>query len=408
MSRGAALALLITLLGVAESHAQKLPEIRGYYLNVPLWSDSTQFAVGGFGDLQRLRFMTEPALGPFNLEVAYEHLLSYSERAVSAPVRSIIAGLAPGGGEWLHLQWTIEESDHWLWRHRFDRLNLQYGNEAFEATLGRQTISWATTLFLTPADPFAPFDPADPFREYRGGVDAIRFQAFPGTLSDIDLVLRMDSTRVGETYTALARGRTVWKGWEVSAWAGALHEQAAAAVGAAGSLGTLAVRGELSLRDEDDELIVRGTIGIDTRVDAFDRDLYLVLEYQHDDFGASSSQELLELVLPDTLAPDELQVLGRDALARGELQVLGQDELAGSASYQIHPLLTGSLLALWNLNDLSALIVPGASYSASNEVTLQAGLFLGLGDGTPASFSDIPSEYGIVPTSVYVSLTAFF
>ena len=44
--------------------------------------------------------------------------------------------------------------------------------------VGRQPVSWATTLFLTPADPFSPFDPADPFREYRGGVDAARLRVY--------------------------------------------------------------------------------------------------------------------------------------------------------------------------------------------------------------------------------------
>jgi hypothetical protein len=395
VSRRTTLALFLTLIAAANSHAQIPPEIRGYYLNVPLWNESTPFAVGGFGDLQRLRLMTAPNVGPLDLEVAYEHLLSYSDRAVSAAVGNIIGGLTPGGGEWLDLQWTIEESNHWLWRHRFDRLSLQYGTDAFEATIGRQTISWATTLFLTPADPFAPFDPADPFREYRGGVDAIRFQAFPGTLSDIDLVLRMSDTGVGETVTALARGRTVWKGWELSAWAGTLHNHAAAAFGATGSVGTFAVRGELSLREEGDELIVRHTIGVDTRMTAFDRDLYLVLEYQHDEFGAAGSDELLDVVLSDPAA-------------RGELQVLGRDEVAAQASYQLHPLLGTSLILLCNLNDPSALIFPGASYSLSNELTLQGGIYLGLGPGTPEGQFDIPSEYGIVPTTVYLSLTAFF
>lgn len=395
MSRRATLALLFTILGAADSRAQGVPDIGGYYLNVPLWSDSTPYAVGGFGDLQRLRLMIEPTLGPFDLEVAYEHLLSYSQRAVSAAVGSIIAGLTPGGGEWLDLQWTVEESDHWLWRHRFDRLSLRYAGDAFEATVGRQTISWATTLFLTPADPFAPFDPADPFREYRGGVDAIRVQAFPGTLSDVDLVLRMSDTGVGETVTALARGRTVWRGWELSAWAGALHEHVAAAFAAAGSVGRFAIRGELSLREEDDELIVRRTIGIDTQVQAFDRDLYLVLEYQHDEFGAADSGELLD-------------VITSDPLARGELQVLGRDEIAAQAAYQLHPLFGATLLLLSNLNDPSLLIFPGASYSLSNEVTLQGGLYLGLGDGTAESPFEIPSEYGIVPTTLYLSLTAFF
>ncbi len=395
MNRGLPLAILVVILWASPSHAQGLPEIRGYYLNVPLWSDSNPFAVGGFGDLQRFRLMTEPDLGPFVLDVAYEHLLTYSERAVSQPVGSIVGGLAPGGGEWLDLQWTIEESDHWLWRHRFDRLSLSYGNQALEATLGRQTISWATTLFLTPADPFAPFDPADPFREYRGGVDAFRFQVFPSSLSDLDFVLRMAETGIGETVTILGRGRTVWKGWEVSAWAGSLHNEPAGAVGAAGSSGPFAIRAEASLREQDEALAFRGTLGVDRLFNVYGRDLFTVLEYQHDDFGASSAEELLD-------------VFRSDPVARGEMQVFGQDELAGQAAYQIHPLLNCSFLVLWNLNDLSALVVPGASYSVSNEVTLQGGLYLGIGDGTPESLLDIPSEYGIVPATVYLALTAFF
>jgi hypothetical protein len=98
VTRGLYLALAIGLTGISTLHAQ-VPKIRGYYLNVPLWSDSTPLNVGGFGDLQRLRLMTSPALGPFALEIAYEHLISYSERAVSQPVGAILAGLTPGGGE---------------------------------------------------------------------------------------------------------------------------------------------------------------------------------------------------------------------------------------------------------------------------------------------------------------------
>ncbi len=406
MKRASILALAVALFGASHSYAQ-LPSVRGYYLNVPLYSDSTPLADGGLGDLQRLRLMTSPTVGPVDLEIAYEHLLSYSQRAVSAPVGAILGGLTPGGGEYWDLQWTIEETDHWLWRHRFDRLNLNVAaTDGLEVTFGRQTISWATTLFLTPADPFVPFDPADPFREYRAGVDALRIQVYPGPLSDLDFVVRPMKTPEGETITLLARGRTVWKAWEVSAWAGVLHNGPAGAVGAAGALGGNAVRAELSLREGDEDLALRGTVGIDRLYNLFSRDLYVVLEYQHDEFGASSADELLDVVLSEPFA-------------RGEMQVLGRDEVAGQAVYQAHPLLSASLLALWNVNDMSTLIVPSAVYSLSNEVTIQCGMYLGLGDevsetahppGTviPLEAAGLPSEYGIAPTTVWLALTAFF
>jgi hypothetical protein len=193
----------------------------------------------------------------------------------------------------------------------------------------------------------------------------------------------------------LSRGRSTWRGWEVSAWAGILHSEPALALGASGALGAMAVRGELSLQDSDDGVAVRGTVGVDRRFDLFRRDLYVVLEYQHDDFGAADNSELAEVVLSEPFA-------------RGQLQVLGRDEIAGQSSYQIHPLLDLSLLLLCNPGDPSALLSPAASYSASNELEIQAGVFLGLGDGTPNTAVGLPSEYGITPTSLWASLTAFF
>lgn len=405
MKRAALLGLVFALAEVPASYAQ-IPTVRGYYLNVPLWSDSTPLAVGGLADLQRLRLMTSPSLGPFELEIAYEHLLSYSEQAGSRSVGSILGGFTTGGGEYWNLQWTIEESDHWVWRHRFDRLNVQVApSDAVQVGVGRQTISWATTLFLTPADPFSPFDPTDPFREYRAGVDALRIQVYPGPLSDLDFVVRPLKTTAGQTITLLTRGRAVWQSWEISVWAGILHNGPAGAMGLSGALGGTALRGELSLREDARDLALRGTIGVDRRYGLFARDLYLVIEYQHDEFGASQASDLLNVVLSDPFA-------------RGELQVLGRDEVASQASYQVHPLVDATLLTLWNLNDMSLLIAPGGSYSISNDVTLQAGLYLGFGDDfsqmsdtpTPpiSPRPELPSEYGITPTTAWLSVTAFF
>lgn len=397
MSRAATLTIAFALLTGAPLRAQ-IPAVRGYYLNVPVWSDSTALNPGGFGDLQRLRFMTTPDLGPVTFELAYEHLLSYSERATGALGGALLAGVAPGGGEWLDLDWTLKETSHWLWRHRIDRLNARFkATDFFEITAGRQTISWATTLFLTPADPFAPFDPADPFREYRAGVDALRLQAYPGPLSELELVARMVDTPIGELLTVLGRGRTTWRGWEVSAWGGALYEEPALGLGATGGIGKVALRGEASFRvDEDDDPTFRGTVGLDTRFTVRGRDLYVIVEYQRDGFGAGSARNLGSVLL------------SKPSL-RGELQVLGRDVGAAQAAYQLHPLVALDLLILGNLGDPSALLAPGVTYSASNEVTLRAGLFLSAGDDEfEALPTTLPSEFGVVPTVLYVSASAFF
>ncbi len=367
--------------------------IRGYYQNVPLWSRSTNSLLGGFGDFNRFRLMSEPAFGPFSLGIAYEHALTLSRQPTAGGLR--LAGV-PEGSEWLDLQWTLWENDRLAWRHRLDRLHIHWApTGALDLTLGRQTISWATTLFLTPTDPFSPFSPADPFRAFRGGIDAARVQFYPGPLSQIDVVVRPTRSAAGREITALGRGLTTWRGWEVSGWAGALYDEPAAAMAASGSLGSAALRGEASLRRINGKVVLRSTMGIDRRLAISNRDLYLVVEYQHDGLGAASPAEYSS-------------VLESNLFARGELQVLGRDETAAQVQYQLHPLWSLSMLWLWNLNDRSALLAPSFTYSASNEVTIMGGLFKGFGDEPPGAPGQPVSEYGALGATAYLSVSLFF
>jgi hypothetical protein len=372
----------------------QVPEITGYYLNVPSWTDTNFAAVGGLSDINRFRIMTEPRLGDIRVQLAYEHVFTVSQRA-GATASGIFVGLAPGGGEWLPLQWTIQDADHVRWAHRFDRVGVHWApGDLVELAAGRLTASWATTLFLTPADPFLPFDPSDPFREYRAGIDAFRLQLFPDPLSDFDLIVRPADFATGTTLSVLGRGRTVWRSWELSGWLGLLYDEPAAAIGAAGSIGSVAVRSELTMQHGDSGITLRGTVGIDGRFSVWGRDLFYVLEYQRDGFGAGRSSELATVIQSGTFA-------------RGQHQVLGRDEFVAQGSYQVHPLWNLALLLIANANDPSALVSPGVSYSISNEVTASGGLYLGFGSDVPSPQSPIPSEYGLVPAFLYLSLAAF-
>jgi len=386
--------LVALLLPFARPVAAQIPDIRGYTLSLGLWSDRSTFDPGGLTGIQRLRLMAEPSTGPLRLEVAWEHVVSYAERAGG---NALLGGIVvPGGGEWLDLEWKVGSSEHSSWTHRLDRLNLNYsagGN--IEVTAGRQTISWATTLLLTPADPFQPFDPSDPFREYRAGVDALRVQVFPGPLSELEFVLRPADTAAGTTLTALARGRTTVSGWEVSGWTGALHDHASLSLAASGALGGTAVRFESVVADIDEHATARATVGVDHLFQAGGRDLYLALEYQHDGYGARDGEDLG-------------RVVGSTPFLEGQLQTLSRDVAVAQASYQLHPLVSVASLVLSSLNDGSALISPSASWSVTGDLTASAGLFLGAGRSKPAAPAVLASEFGGVPAIVYLSLSAFF
>ena len=369
--------------------------ITGYLQTVPLWTDSTQLAKSNVASFNRFRLSAEPMfdIAGISFNIAYEQMASFQQRSL---VQQSRIGTVPSGGEWLKLEWTIDQDNHVLWRHRFDRLNLVWSPAtALELTVGRQAISWGTTLFLTPADPFSPFSPSDPFRVFRGGVDAARLRIYPTSLSEIDIVVRPTDTDAGEELTALARWLGTWNNWELSTWGGSLYGDVAWAFGSVGSWGRWAIRTEAVVRQFDESLVFRGTAGIDRLFQVGGRDLMVLTEYQRDGFGATTPDEYLNVGISD---PSR----------RGELQVLGRDEIAFQTSYQLHPLWNVATLWLWNLNDRSALLSPSFAYSLSNEASLSGGIFFGIGADTLSLARPLPSEYGLSGTTAFLSATWFF
>ena len=384
----------IVVVGAVPIRAQS-SWVTGYLQTVPVFSGPTTFSNGDISDFSRFRLTTEPTVGSLSAEVAYEHTLNVWQHGSAS---TFGLGGVPSGGEWFDLEGTISSTNqpHVRWRHRFDRMSVGWiPTEAFEVRVGRQVVSWGTTLFLTPADPFLPFSPSDPFRQFRGGVDAGRVRLYPGPLSQIDVVVRTTRTNVGEEVTALTRGLTTWKNWELSTWGGILYGDGAAALGASGAIGAWALRMEAVVRDIDTTVFARGAIGLDRLFGLAGRDLFVVFEYQRDGLGAVS-------------ADDYLNIFRSREFRRGEFQVLGRDETVLQASYQIHPLVNVAGLVLWNFNDGSVLLAPSVSYSASNETSIAGGVYVGMGDSVITAERPVPSEYGLSGVTGYLSLSWFF
>ena len=390
-ARGWIAALTCLAIHATAAEAQTL-DVSGYALGLSAWADEGPLGPGGATYLGRFRVMPTLSAGPWTLDAAYEHLIS------RVPEGGGFSITTPGGtgSDWLGLDWTLRSTDRTQWRHRFDRLNIALDAGPVTATVGRQAISWATALFLTPADPFAPFDPSDPFRAYRGGVDAVRARAFTGPFSEVEVVVRAADSDLGSTLTALARGQLSRGGWALGGWAGILHDEGAAAVFATGAAGATAVRGEMSLREDPaGGALLRGTLGADRRFTAGGRDLFVVVEVQYDGYGAATASELLEVA---TSPP----------YRRGEMQTLGRWTGATQLSYQVHPLVSVDGMVLLSMIDGSALMAPGVTWSATSSASLRVGSFLSAGSAGLDPGGSLMSEYGSSPTTLYASLSWFF
>jgi hypothetical protein len=387
-----ALVLAATVLP-APATSQKL-DVTGYALGVAVASGSSALVPSGTTLLGRARIMPKFTDGPFTVDVAYEHVLQRTPAGGGFAITSP-GGTTGGSSDWMGLDWTIRSTSRSDWRQRFDRLNVSVNAGPLAVTVGRQAISWATTLILTPADPFAPFSPSDPFREYLGGVDAVRVQTFPGPFSEVEAVVRGADTPDGRTLTALARAQTSRGGWAVGAWGGILHDQNAGAVFATGAVRATGVRMAAAIRRAPSGGgTVRAAVGVDERFTVYGRDLYAVVEVQYDGFGASDAAGLLAAA---TSAP----------YGRGEMQVLGRWETATQVRYQIHPLVSVDVLALGNLDDGSVLVAPGLTWSATASMSVRAGAFSGMGRGG-LTLSGPRSEYGEVPRLGYLAVSWFF
>ena len=267
--------------------------------------------------------------------------------------------------------------------------------EFVDLNIGRQAISWGTTFYLTPADPFVPFSPSDTFRQYRRGIDALRVRAYPDALSEMDLVVRPSQLGGREELTVLGRMLTTWKDWEISAWGGSLYGDAAVAFGSAGEIADWAVRFEAVLRDREGRSVGRGAFGIFRIFRIAERDVGLVLEYQHDGFGAASPRDYENL-------------LTSDPYRRGELQTVERDQVLLRLDYQVHPLweITGQVL--WNANSGSAVIAPGFTFSASDDVVLTGNIIAAIGEQMPEKARSTETGNRAGRAHAFLSLTWHF
>jgi hypothetical protein len=368
---------------------------KAYALGVGTHAGASDFGPAGSTLLGRVRLMPTWSSGLVTVDVAYEHILNRTPPGGGMGVTTP-GGAAAGTEDWLGTDWDIRSTSRSSWRHRFDRLSVGFDAGPLSVVVGRQAISWATTLFLTPGDPFAPFDPSDPFREYRGGVDAVRVRGFPGPFTELEAVVRPTKTAAGTTLTAVGRAQTSRGGWAFGGWGGVVHDEGAAAIFATGAAGATALRGSLSLRRAPaGGTTARAAAGGDRRFSVAGRDLYTIVEVQYDGFGAARASELLAVTAS---AP----------YAQGEMQTLGRWTAAAQASWQIHPLVSTDLMGLVNLADGSALVAPGVSWSVTSSASLRAGAFVGAGAGTVDPLTGLASEYGPVPVLGYAALSVFF
>lgn len=250
-------------------------------------------------------------------------------------------------------------------QHNLDRLAVTWRGKHVTVVVGRQVLSWGTGRLWNPTDLISPFAPTDVDREVRRGADAVRASFSLGATSQLDVLWLPQ--KLARDMGGVVRARTNLWGWDFSATVGKYVRDIVVGADFSGDLGPLGAHGEaawtLPLVRQGDFL--RAVVGLEWRPL---ESLVVGAEYYFNGFGARTAAGLLG-------------VLTSDRVVRGEIFGGGRHYAGVTAAWLATDLLTGSLTAIVNLVDPSALFVPSLEYSFEQHVLVRVGGFVPVGRG---------------------------
>lgn len=123
-----------------------------------------------------------------------------------------------------------------------DRLLVNWYNDRWEITIGRQRINWGIHTIWNPNDLFNTFNYLDFDYEERPGSDAIRVQYHPRGMQTLDIAWK--SGKNGSNQVAAAMYRFNLKGYDLQVLMGSFIDDWVFGGGWAGNLGQLGFKGE--------------------------------------------------------------------------------------------------------------------------------------------------------------------
>lgn len=261
-----------------------------------------------------------------------------------------------------------------------DRLWLDWTKEKYEVTVGRQRIAWGTSWVWNPTDLFNPQSPLDFDYEELPGTDAIRFQYYTGPVTKIEAAIAPAKT----SDKIIAAGLISFNKWDYdfNLMGGMKYNRWVVGGGWSGDILDAGFRGEFTISQNPSLIAKYGTLH------------NILLNYEP---LSSFKKPVLSFVLSgDYTLPNSFYIhtellyynIGKtkdaglyqlEALDLGMLSP-ARFNVYQEFSYDITPLIRGSLFGIYNPDDHSGVIVPSLSYSIITNLDLYLIYLLFKGD----------------------------
>jgi hypothetical protein len=310
--------------------------------------------------------------------------------------------------------WSLSNQDQLQSRLWLDRCNIKLVLPWLDVTIGRQAITFGKAYFYNPLDVFLAFNPTQFDRDYKAGVDAIKIDIPLGDFSGINLVgvlgrrlsvlqsYQSDQALDADWYGSalLARVFTNFFEWDFALQSGKVYGGYQLGGALSGELFEIEVRMEAAYLFADDDRyqlpLMPGEYELESNFTAvlgvgrrFENTLTIEAEYLFNGLGD-----------PDNLYAAAMRLGGGNGYHMGK-------HIAGLVlTYEILPILNGSLAWLFSFSDYSSLVQPGLSLSVSDESDFVFGALIGLGKRPTAS--GLESEFGTYPNIYYMEYKFYF
>ncbi len=253
----------------------------------------------------------------------------------------------------MDLNWNVISEQSVILNTNIDRLYFQYQTDKFSATVGRQRINWGKTFAWNPNDIFNAYSFFDFDYVERPGSDAVRLEYYTGMVSSVELAAKIDKN---EDITVAALWRFNKWNYDFQTIAGILNSKEYAIGGGwSGAIKSLDFKGEFTyLHPKDNMSDTTGQfIGSVSTGYTFPNSFNLMFEFLYSDIPEGGISNFYEYYY---------QPLSVKTLSFTEYNVFGQ------ASYQITPLLMGTVSCMYYPKIKGYFIGPTFDYSFTDNL----------------------------------------
>ena len=264
--------------------------------------------------------------------------------------------------DWMDLSVLLINNDRLVLHSMIDRAYLRWTLDKLEVTLGRQRINWGTNLVWNPNDLFNAFNFFDFDYEERPGADALRVKYYTGVASSVEVAVKAADSR--EDFVAAGMWTVNKWGYDFQLLGGYAREDLTFGMGWAGNIADAGFKGEISwfnpiddgdttdLNDNEFNWLASMTWDY-----SFKNSLNLMGSFLYNYDGTRNpvlgeySPFSTERLTPRDLSPYKVSAIFQ-------------------ASYQFHPLVTGSFSGMIFPQDRAFFVFPTLGISLKENLDL--------------------------------------